>query len=221
MGFLKHTPAILLFIIGAVFLNYYLPSRDVVEVVGTEVKRIDVNKGAPFWDRADIGTNEESTRDVRFINTLYPNGKERVYRNEDTGWGFPFYFKFDSSNVTTAAQGYAKKDSQWVAVKHYGWRIPIFSIYPNAISMKTVSGPNVRIIPWFNIVLVLLLLGLWGGAWWKIRSWKANRIDPTLEKVGGSIGEAARDVSQIAGDGSEKARGFWKKLFGSAKPPSS
>jgi len=87
--------------------------------------------------------------------------------------------------------------------------------------MKTVSGPNVRIIPWFNIVLVLLLLGLWGGAWWKIRSWKANRIDPTLEKVGGSIGEAARDVSQIAGDGSEKARGFWKKLFGSAKPPSS
>jgi len=118
MGFLKHIPALLLFIVGAIFLHYYLPSKDVVQIVGTEVKRIDVKKGAPFWDRADVGTNDESTRDVRFINSVYPNGKERVYRNEDTGWGFPFYFKFDSSNVTTAAQNYEKQEEQWVAVKH-------------------------------------------------------------------------------------------------------
>jgi len=219
MKFLKHIPAILLFIIGAVLLNYYLPSRDVVRIVGTEVKRIDVKKGAPFWDRADIGTNDESTRDVRFINAAFPSGKTKVYRNEDTGWGFPPYFKFDSSDVTAKAQGLENQEDQWVAVRHYGWRIRLFSIFPNATSIKTVDGPNVRLIPWFNIVFIGLLLLLWFGAWRKIRAWKAKRIDPTLDKVGDSLGDAARDVGQIAGEGSEAARGFWKKLFGSAKPP--
>jgi len=86
--------------------------------------------------------------------------------------------------------------------------------------MKRVDGPDVRLIPWFNIVFIALLLLLWGGGWWKIRSWKAKRIDPTLNKVGDTLGDAARDVGQIAGEGGEKARGFWKKLFGSSKPRS-
>ena len=58
MKYLKHVPALLLFVIGAVLLNYYLPDRDIVRVVGTEVKRMDIGAGTPFWDRADIGTNE-------------------------------------------------------------------------------------------------------------------------------------------------------------------
>ena len=221
MKFAKHIPALLILIIGAIFLNYFLPSRDVVRIVGTEVKRIDVEKGAPFWDRADIGTNEERTRDVRFINAEFPNGKTRVYRNEDTGWGFPPYFKFDSGDVTAQAQSLSNQSEQWVAVRHYGWRIKLFSIFPNATSIKKVKGPDAFLLPVFNIVFIGLILLLWGGAWWKIRSWKAKRIDPTLEKVGDSLGGAAKDVSQIAGEGSEKARGFWKKLFGSAKPPGS
>jgi len=92
-------------------------------------------------------------------------------------------------------------------------------IYPNAVSMKAVAGPDVRIIPYFNIVLILLILALWVGVWIKIRSWKAKRIDPTLDKVGDSIGEAARDVGDTMGESSKKAKGFWKKLFGSSKSP--
>ena len=217
MKFLKHIPALLLLIVGAILLNYYLPSRDVVKIVGTEVKRIDISKGAPFWDRADIGTNNEATRDVRFINAEFPNGKTKVYRNEDTGWGFPPYFKFDSSDVTAAAQSLSNDEDQWVAVRHYGWRIRLFSIFPNVTSIKRVSGPDVFLIPWFNIVFIGLLLLLWAFLWSKIRAWKAKRIDPTLDKVSDSLEEAAREVSESVGEGGEKARGFWKKLFGSAK----
>jgi len=218
MKFLKHIPALLLFIVGAVLLNYYLPSRDVVRIVGTEVKRIDIGKGAPFWDRADIGTNDEATRDVRFINAEFPSGKTKVYRNEDTGWGFPPYFKFDSSDVTAKAQALSKQDEQWVAVRHYGWRIRLFSIFPNATSIKRVSGPDAFLIPWFNIVFIGLLLLIWFLLWRKVRAWKAKRIDPTLDKVGDSIGDAAREVGESVGEGSEKVRGFWRKLFGSPKP---
>ena len=219
MKFAKHLPAILLLIVGAVFLNYFLPQKDVVQIVGVDMKRVDVEKDAPFWDRGDIGTNESATRDVRFINTKTPRGKTRVYRNEDTGFGFPPYFKFNSSDVTAQAQSLSKEEEQWVAVRHYGWRIRMFSIFPNATSMKRVSGPDVFIMPWFNIVFIGLLLVIWFLLWRKVRAWKAKRIDPTLDKVSDSIGDAARDVSESVGEGSEKARGFWKKLFGSSKAP--
>lgn len=218
MKLAKHIPALLLFIIGAIFLNYFLPSRDIVQIVGTEVKRVDVDKGAPFWDRADIGTNEEATRDVRFINAEFPNGKTRVYRNEDTGWGFPPYLKFDSGDVTAQAQSLSKQEGQWVAVRHYGWRIKLFSIFPNATSIKKVDGPDTLLLPWFNIVFIGLLLLLLLTIYVKFRAWKAKRIDPTLDKVGDTIGDAARDVSDNFEDGSQKARGFWRKLFGSPKP---
>ncbi len=219
MNFLKHIPAILLFVFGAVFLNYFLPSNDVVRIVGVDMKRVDIDEDDPFWDREDIGTNISGTRDVRFINTEFPNGKTKVYRNEDTGWGFPPYFKFNSSDVTAQAQALAKEDEQWVAVRHYGWRIRMFSIFPNATSMKRVDGPDVYIFPFFNVVFIGLLLLIWFLVWRKIRRWKAKRIDPTLDKVGDSIGDAAREVGETVGEGSEKARGFWKKLFGSSKPP--
>jgi len=218
MKFLKHVPALVLFIIGAILLNYYLPDRDIVRIVGTEVKRIDVGKGAPFWDRGDIGTNEEATRDVRFINGVLENGKTKVYRNEDTGWGFPPYFKFNSSDVTAQAQDLSQIEGQWVAIRHYGWRIRLFSIFPNATSIKRVSGPDTLLIPWFNIVFIGLLLLIWFILWRKIRAWKAKRIDPTLDKVGDSLGDAANAIGDTVGEGSEKAKGFWKKLFGSSKP---
>ena len=205
MSILKHIPAILLFVVGAVLLNYYLPDRDIVRVVSTEIKRQDIGKKAPFWDRGDIGNEEGVNQDVRFIYTVKENGKTAVYRNQDTGFGFPFYFKFDSSDVAAKAEDLSNDEEQWVAIRHYGWRIRMFSVFPNATSIKTVAGPNVRLIPWFNIVFIGILLLIWFLLWRKIRAWKAKRIDPTLDKVGETVGE-----------GSEKARGFWKKLFGSS-----
>ena len=46
---------------------------------------------------------------------------------------------------------------KWVSVTHYGWRIPFISIYPNAVSIRQVAGPDVSIIPWVNIVILSFL----------------------------------------------------------------
>jgi len=162
------------FIIIAVMLNYFLPSRDIVKINGTDVKRMDISKGSPFWDRPDAGTNREATRDVRFINAERKNGKAQVYRNEDTEWSFPFYFKFDSGDLNAQAQSLAKQDDQWVAVRHYGWRIKLFSIFPNATSIKKVSGPDVFLIPWFNIFFLGTIALILFLIWRKLDRWMMN-----------------------------------------------
>lgn len=218
MNILKHVPALILLVVGAVFLNYFLPSHDVVQVVGVDMKRVDKDKNDPFWDREDIGQQQGVNADVRFINAVDAKGKTRVYRNQDTGWGFPFYFKFNSSDVTAKAQSLAKQDDQWVAVKHYGWRIRMFSIFPNATSVKEVGGPKDKPLPLFNIAFILLLLALWFFTWRTIRRWKAKRIDPTLDRVGDQIGDAARDVGDSLEASGTRARGFWRKLFGAPAP---
>ncbi len=184
------------FIIIAVMLNYFLPSRDIVQINGTDVKRMDISKGSPFWDRPDAGTNRENTRDVRFINAERANGKSRVYRNEDTEWSFPFYFKFDSGDLNAQAQSLARKDNQWVAVRHYGWRIKLFSIFPNATSIKEVSGPDVILIPWFNIVFIGTLLLIWFFIWRTLRRWKAKNVDPITDKIGEELDEASADLKE-------------------------
>ena len=218
MKVLRHIPALVLFLVAAVFLNYFLPGRDVVQIVGTEVKRIDVDSGAPFWDRADIGTEEGRTRDVRFINAVYPSGRTRVYRNEDTGWGFPPYFKFNSGDVTAQAQSLSNQPEQWVAVRHYGWRIKMFSIFPNATSIKKVSGPDAVLIPWFNIVVIGSLLLIWFLIWRALRRFKAARIDPVADRIGDGVGDAARGVGDSVTAGTTQARGLFRRVFGSPKP---
>ena len=115
----------------AAFLHFYLPGTDVVRVTGTDVKRMD-NGG----DRAPKDGMPVMTRDVRFINTVTESGKVRVYRNEDTGWGWPPYFKFNSADVTAKATAVLKSQKeQWVAITSYGWRIQLFSMFPNITSM--------------------------------------------------------------------------------------
>ncbi len=217
MKVIKRILAFALILITVVLVHYYLPQRDIVKVVDTDVKRMDIKKGSPFWDSPDIGTNDEATRDVRFIYTVRDNGKTRVYRNEDTGWSFPFYLKFDSSDLSAKAQDMVNKDEQWVAVTHYGWRIRLFSIWPNATKIKKVSGPDVFLIPWFNIVFLGIIFFFLFWIWRMIRRWKKKRIDPITDKVGDAIEETV-DAAQedLAKHGSAIGRVF-RKWFGTAK----
>ncbi|MFQ5758017.1 MAG: DUF1523 family protein, partial [Acidiferrobacterales bacterium] len=90
---LKYTFLALVVTAVALFLHYNLPRTDVVQITGTDVKRID---------RSDPGQGVR-TRDVRFISTVTRTGKVKVFRNEDTGWGWPPYFKFDSADLTAEA----------------------------------------------------------------------------------------------------------------------
>lgn len=180
---MKYTFYILVLLVVLVFLDYTLPSRDVVKVVGTEVVRTNMSRFPIFWTGSDTGSTAASqtvkNRDIRFINTVKPSERPRVYRNEDTAWGWPPYFKFDSGDLQAEAQR-LKDGSQWVAVTHYGWRIQLISIYPNAIKIAPVPGPGVSYIPWARIIagILLVLTGLiiW-RLWVRLREWLTDRID--------------------------------------------
>ncbi|PKP84104.1 MAG: DUF1523 domain-containing protein [Alphaproteobacteria bacterium HGW-Alphaproteobacteria-2] len=188
MGYVKPVLAMLAAALVAAFLHYNLPQRDIVQIVGTEVSREDVQQ--------PDGTL--ATRDVRFINARTEAGRPRVYRNEDTGWRWPPYLKFDTGNLQAEAQSMAKAD-QWVAVTHYGWRIPMFSIFPNAVRIRAVEGPEVQLIPWFNIVALALLAALAWGIWRRVQRFRKRRIDPLLDDIDEEWDEA---------------RGFWRRLAG-------
>ena len=186
------------------FFHYTLPQHDIVRVVGTENRRIDFGENSFFWASPDVGTSAGTNRDVRFINAERPNGKIIVYRNEDTGWGWPPYFKLDSSNLQAEAQALISSDKAnpvWVFVTHYGWRNEFFTIYPNAITVKQVEGPDVTIIPWFNILFFIVLAGILFLLWRMWAQFRERTIDPTMESIGDTIDEI-----------DETADGLWARF---------
>jgi hypothetical protein len=148
---LKYSVLTLGIITLGLFLHYNLPRTDVVQITGTDVKRID---------RGESGQMVR-TRDVRFISTVTRNGKVKVFRNEDTRWGWPPYFKFNSADITGEAQAFIERpEKPWVRVRYYGWRIRIFSLFPNLVSLKIVDKDYTN-FPWFNIIfLTVLVIGI-------------------------------------------------------------
>ena len=168
-------------LIAATF-DYSLPSTNVVKLVGTEVVRTDVGSLSLFWASPDSGTGTDisnTNRDVRFINAVFSDGSPRVFRNEDTGWGWPPYFKFSSGNLQAEAQSLSESEG-WVAVRHYGWRIKMFSIYPNALSLKEVVSPQSGTWNWTRIAAAVLLViaGLIAWRLWvRIQRWATDLID--------------------------------------------
>lgn len=158
------------------FLDYALPSRQTVRVTNTYNKITEVGSNAMFYASENTGTVERGAgmRDIWFIDTVLPNGKVRVFRNEDTGLVWPPYFKYDSSNLHAQATGAISpaEAPQWYSLTSYGWRSTLLSIYPNAISLKLVSGPDERPLNW-PALLVLTLIGagllLVGRIWAHLR----------------------------------------------------
>ena len=222
MKTIKRIFIFILVLITIGLIHYYLPQRDIVQVVNTDVKRMDISKGSPFWDRPDAGTDRQTTRDVRFIYTVDDKNKTRVYRNEDTGWSFPFYLKFDSSDLSAKAENFSNKENTWVAVTHYGWRIRLFSIFPNATKVKQVSGPGVFLIPWFNIAFLIIVFGFIFWVWRMVRRWKKKNVDPItdkigdeLEEIGETVGGHAKKAQAEINESRSGLRKFIRRWFGS------
>ena len=142
--------AILLVITGAgLGLFYVLPQYDVVAITGVEVKRVDDDGVINAENPAD-----GPTRDVYFINTEHPTSKKvMVYRNEDTGWSFPWYFKFDSADIQAKAQGYSRDAQQLALIRYYGWRIQILSVFPNITDIEATNSRE-EPFPWFNTIFL-------------------------------------------------------------------
>lgn len=141
----------LILVMGAFALGLYyvLPQHEVVFVTGVEVKRVD-NDGVISAENPADGP----TRDVYFINTEDPDTKKVVvYRNEDTRWSFPWYFKFDSADVQAKAQGYSRDAQQLALIRYYGWRIQILSVFPNITHIEATTHRD-QPFPWFNTIFL-------------------------------------------------------------------
>lgn len=169
------------------FFHYTLPQVDIVRITDTYEKRETPGANAIFWARGDAGSaaSTDGSRDIFFIQTRRAsNDGVMVYRNEDTGWGWPPYFKFDTSNLQAEAADLKStaEAPKWVAIKHYGWRNEFLTIFPNAVSVRPVADPDVRIIPWFNIGLLTFLF----ASFWAIRvrwiRFRKTRIDAKYDE---------------------------------------
>lgn len=211
LRFVKWGMLAMVALLFASVLHYNLPQHDIVRIVGTDSKRMDFGENSFFWAGPDVGAGTDGlTRDVFFIQTVQPNGKPMVYRNEDTGWGWPPYFKLNSYNLqTTATELVSTKEApKWVAVTHYGWRNEFFTIFPNAISLREVSGPDATIIPWMSIIILALLGALVVLIWRMLAQFRERMIDPLVDEVGDTIDE----IDARADQARDRARGVWGRF---------
>ena len=205
---------ILLVLIVGLFLHYTLPQRDVVQIINTYNKNTPIGANWMFYSIEDTGTGVETTamiRDIRFIDAVYADGTSvMVYRNEDTGWFWPPYFKLDRQNVQAIAQEQTSTAAAptWVAITHYGWRSELITIFPNAVSITPVEGPDVRLIPWVNLLLlgfIAFLIVMIRKMWLQFRE---RMVDPALEDVGETFDAAGARVDAAR----KEARGFFGRI---------
>ncbi len=214
MVYVKWVFLITFWVLFASVLHYTLPQHDVVRVVGTDVRRVDFGENSLFWAQQDTAQEGATTvnRDVRFVEAFYENGRPMVYRNEDTGWGWPPYFKLDSSNLQAELTDMvsSKADPQWVVLRHYGWRNEFYSIYPNAVAVKAVDGPEYSAVNWFNIIFLTMLAALLWAIYVRWRRFRKARIDPVIEDMEDSL-YAAGDAISEKRSGVSRWLDSWKK----------
>ena len=194
MHYVKVVLGVLLGVTVFLFLDYALPSKNTLRITNTYNRLSDIGANALFYAANDTGTVENAAgqRDIRFIEAVRPNGKVFVYRNEDTGWIWPPYFKYDSSNLQAEATNFRSDaaNPQWVSVTGYGWRIPMFSIYPNAISMKLVASPSESPLNWPAMLILVVLGALLTLLWRMWNQFRERTIDPAAKKVSDAVDRA-------------------------------
>lgn len=214
---------IALFLVVGLFLHYVMPQQDVVRITSTEVIRTDFSTfNRMFYAQADSGAAENPTRDLRLINTvrkstyffgLIRGGNETmVYRNEDTGWIYPPYFKFDSSDLQAEASASISiaQPEEWAVVTHYGWRVRLASIYPNAVAVRPAESEDFKPFPWINLIIfAVMIIGLYfiRAMWMQFRE---RTVDPLADRVGDQMDHVNADLAERKGRVS-RWLGTWRK----------
>ncbi|QGM81503.1 DUF1523 family protein [Otariodibacter oris] len=133
-------------LIGAV--NYAFPSYEQTVITGMEVRRVD--KDGPI---SKSNPEDGPVRDVYYLFTENPETKKvMTYRNEDTGWGLPFYFKFDAALTQAKAQAFAN-DKKLVQIKYYGWYISWLNEFRNVVSIQPVEEGQSQSMPWISYII--------------------------------------------------------------------
>lgn len=213
MAYVKWTLLGLVALLVASFLHYTLPQTDIARIVGTNTQRVDIGANRWFFASPDPGTDVAlaNSRDVQFIQTILAgSNRPMVYRNQDTGWGWPPYFKVNSFDLQARASDLLSVEAtpRWVAIKHYGWRNQFFTVFPNVVTIWEVSGPDVRIIPWASIIILTLLAAAVFMLWRMWRQFRERTLDPAME----SMGEAFDSMDARAGQARARARTRWGRF---------
>lgn len=219
MRYVKIVLGILLGVFVFAFLDYVLPSKSTVRITNTYNRLTTISaSNQMFYASDNTGTVENAAgqRDVRFIDTMRPNGKPFVYRNEDTGWVWPPYFKYDSSNLHATATNLrsSSADPQWVSVTAYGWRMPWLSTYPNAISIDTVTGPTERPRNWAAVIICAVLLLFLALLWRMWAQFRERTIDPAVRRVDEGWDRATDKVQDEAAEARGRVNGWIDRLLG-------
>ncbi len=222
MSYVKIGLKVLLAVVVFLFLDYALPSKNTVRITNTYNRLTTITpSNAIFYASEDTGTvqNAAGQRDVRFIETVRPNGEVYVYRNEDTGWLWPPYFKYDSANLHAEATNLKsdKNDPTWVSITSYGWRLPWLSIYPNAISIDTVSGPDDTPRNWGAVVICVLLLLFLGLLWRMWAQFRERTLDPAIRSVDEGWDRTTDRVSTEATEARGRLRGWIDRMKGTPR----
>lgn len=161
---------ITLFVTFGIF--YAMPRAKKVMVTQTEVQRREpgVNPKGP-------------TRDMLLIYASdFDSKKPLVFRNEDN----LFYFKVDSSDVASHAARISKNNPDGaVLVRYYGVRIPLFSAYPNALSLKEVPDDYAH-IPWLSALYLIFVLCLFLFVGVKVRKLFRSAKDKVTKRPAAS-----------------------------------
>ena len=152
------------------------------------------------------------TRDLRFIYAKWPDGGDRVYRNEDTSWGWPPYFKFDTANLAASATDLVSTSEapKWVVIRHYGWRIPVLSMFPNALSLRPASGPDENLTPWFNILFITLTVLTVLIVRRMLIILFMRHVDPVIEEIDREFDERVGVIRR----GCRRSRRWFRQWFG-------
>lgn len=138
---------------GSAMLDFFLPEHAITTITGVEVKLADKDGPISKQNPAD-----QPVRDMYLIYTQHAIDDVRVYRNEDTGWGWPPYLKFNASDVQATARA-LENARQPAYISSYGWRINMFSLYPNITSIRLAAADEGT---WSAVRW--LVFGLWGIA---------------------------------------------------------
>lgn len=168
---------------AAAGLHYAVPRVTTAQILGVEVKRVD---------------GETGTRDVYMIQAQDPETQRvRVFRNEDA----LLYLKLNSADVQARATALSRgEELRTAAIRHYGWRIPVLSVFPNAISVREVD-PGYRHVPILGPILLLVLLGVPALLVLRTRKKrKTRRSDPgnsaPAGRSGSGVGASSRSYDE-------------------------
>lgn len=204
---------IVLFVVVGLWLHYVMPQQDIARIVNVDSRITSLSSWQkPFYAQEDTGSALSTTgRDLRLISTerkatylfglMRGNNQTMVYRNEDTGWIYPPYFKFDSADLQAeaAASVSTAQPYQWVVVTHYGWRIRWLTVYPNAVAIRPAPSEDFRPFPWVNIVIFALMLAglLFVRAMWM--QFRERTLDPFADRAGDRLDHVNADLAERKG----------------------